>query len=148
MKHKTSPLYGPHPPSQSLHPQFLFPCVDSVRPAEEQRLSDQEARLFGNDQTWRGRVAEPLSGARIKDTERCGLERWQQDKWRRGWDSNPRYARAHNGFRDRPVRPLRHLSTYVLIDFFAPRLGSNFQKGHKLVTLGPVSYTHLTLPTT
>src|SRR5690606_3343243 len=30
--------------------------------------------------------------------------------WRRGWDSSPRYARAHNGFRDRPVRPLRHLS--------------------------------------
>ena len=30
--------------------------------------------------------------------------------WRRGWDSNPRYACAHNGFRDRPVRPLRHPS--------------------------------------
>ena len=28
--------------------------------------------------------------------------------WRWGWDSNPRYAHAHNGFRDRPVRPLRH----------------------------------------
>src|SRR5271165_6007413 len=30
--------------------------------------------------------------------------------WRRGWDSNPRYACTHNGFRDRPDRPLRHLS--------------------------------------
>ncbi len=30
--------------------------------------------------------------------------------WRRGWDSNPRYARTHNGFRDRPDRPLWHLS--------------------------------------
>ncbi len=30
--------------------------------------------------------------------------------WRRGWDSNPRYAHAYNGFRDRPVRPLRHPS--------------------------------------
>ena len=30
--------------------------------------------------------------------------------WRREWDSNPRYARAYNGFRDRPVRPLRHPS--------------------------------------
>ncbi len=30
--------------------------------------------------------------------------------WRRGWDSNPRTACAVNGFRDRPVRPLRHLS--------------------------------------
>ncbi len=31
-------------------------------------------------------------------------------KWRRGWDSNPRWAQTHNGFRDRPDRPLRHLS--------------------------------------
>ncbi len=31
-------------------------------------------------------------------------------KWRRGWDSNPRYACTHNGFRDRPDRPLWHLS--------------------------------------
>ena len=28
--------------------------------------------------------------------------------WRWGWDSNPRCTCAHNGFRDRPVRPLRH----------------------------------------
>ena len=33
-----------------------------------------------------------------------------QTKWRRGRDSNPRNACALNGFRDRPVRPLRHLS--------------------------------------
>ncbi len=32
------------------------------------------------------------------------------NKWRRGRDSNPRNACALNGFRDRPVRPLRHLS--------------------------------------
>lgn len=34
-------------------------------------------------------------------------------KWRRGWDSNPRYPCGYNGFRDRPVRPLRHLSTLI-----------------------------------
>src|SRR5262245_10631979 len=33
--------------------------------------------------------------------------------WRRGWDSNPRYACTHNGFRDRPDRPLRHLSVVL-----------------------------------
>ena len=27
-------------------------------------------------------------------------------KWRRGWDSNPRYACTHNSFRDCPNRPL------------------------------------------
>ena len=31
-------------------------------------------------------------------------------KWRRDRDSNPGWACTHNGFRDRPVRPLRHLS--------------------------------------
>jgi hypothetical protein len=35
-------------------------------------------------------------------------EQYQWVSWRWGWDSNPRYAHAHNGFRDRPVRPLRH----------------------------------------
>jgi hypothetical protein len=30
--------------------------------------------------------------------------------WRRERDSNPRYTCAHNGFRDRPVQPLRHPS--------------------------------------
>ena len=30
--------------------------------------------------------------------------------WRRDRDSNPGYPQRHNGFRDRPVRPLRHLS--------------------------------------
>ena len=40
--------------------------------------------------------------------------------WRRGWDSNPRSACADNGFRDRPVRPLRHPSKCV----FYNRLGA------------------------
>ena len=34
----------------------------------------------------------------------------RQKHWRRGWDSNPRYPQRYNGFRDRPVRPLRHPS--------------------------------------
>ena len=32
---------------------------------------------------------------------------------RRGRDSNPRCPKGHNGFRDRPVQPLRHPSSYV-----------------------------------
>jgi hypothetical protein len=31
-------------------------------------------------------------------------------EWRRGWDSNPRYPYGYNGFRDRPIQPLSHLS--------------------------------------
>src|SRR5207244_4311670 len=30
--------------------------------------------------------------------------------WRRERDSNPRYAYAYSGFRDRPIQPLSHLS--------------------------------------
>ncbi len=30
--------------------------------------------------------------------------------WRRGWDSNPRWALTHSGFRDRCTNPLCDLS--------------------------------------
>src|SRR5690554_1609068 len=33
--------------------------------------------------------------------------------WRRGWDLNPRDAQAPNGFRDRHIRPLCHLSKFI-----------------------------------
>ena len=33
-----------------------------------------------------------------------------KNNWRRGWDSNPRYPLEYNGFRDRPIQPLSHLS--------------------------------------
>ena len=36
-------------------------------------------------------------------------------KKRKERDSNPRYAYAYNGFRDRPNRPLSHLSRKILI---------------------------------
>jgi len=39
-----------------------------------------------------------------------GTPRNLGNSWRRGWDSNPRYGCPHNGFRDRPNRPLWHLS--------------------------------------
>ena len=35
---------------------------------------------------------------------------FRNGNWRRERDSNPRWTCAHNGFRDRPVQPLRHLS--------------------------------------
>ena len=35
--------------------------------------------------------------------------------WRKDRDSNPGYVKTHNGFRDRPDRPLRHLSLGFLI---------------------------------
>ncbi len=56
---------------------------------------------------------------RVRIPERWGWERKRGHLgplakfWRRGRDSNPRYSREYNGFRDRPVRPLRHLSEFL-----------------------------------
>ena len=43
--------------------------------------------------------------------------------WRRGWDSNPRTACTVNGFRDRPIRPLWHLSKLAERVGFEPTVG-------------------------
>ena len=34
-------------------------------------------------------------------------------KWRRRWDSNPRYARTYDGFQDRSNQPLWHSSKVI-----------------------------------
>ena len=47
----------------------------------------------------------PSGNSRAKRWVSSGLR-----GWRRGWDSNPRYAFTYSGFRDRHVQPLRHLS--------------------------------------
>jgi hypothetical protein len=36
----------------------------------------------------------------------------RKNKWRRGWDSNPRYPQRYNNFRDCPIQPLSHLSVF------------------------------------
>ena len=40
----------------------------------------------------------------------------KSENWRRGWDTNPRYTEAHNGFRDRPIQPLSHLSKCLILN--------------------------------
>jgi hypothetical protein len=55
-------------------------------------------------------IAAPCSGITRLFREVSGETAKAEAGWRREWDSNPRYARAYNGFRDRPVRPLRHPS--------------------------------------
>ena len=59
--------------------------------------------------------------------------------WRRGWDSNPRCARAHNGFRDRPDRPLWHLSVTAKLNSASPqeqgRYATRPARGPKLAEL-------------
>ena len=35
---------------------------------------------------------------------------YENENWRKGWDSNPRYALTHAGFQDRCLKPLGHPS--------------------------------------
>ena len=42
-------------------------------------------------------------------------------KWRREWDSNPRYSCPYSGFRDRRFRPLSHLSAGKNRAFSSPQ---------------------------
>ena len=57
------------------------------------------------DETTRLRTLQPRRSARKKPAAVSGL-------LRRGRDSNPGTLERVNGFRDRPVRPLRHLSYF------------------------------------
>ncbi len=72
--------------------------------AQRVEVADGEVRIMGS----KSRLLQVLTGKNgVNSVPTQGL------KWRRGWDSNPRYPRRHNGFRDRPNRPLWHLSMRV-----------------------------------
>ncbi len=53
-------------------------------------------------------------------TRRRACRAYARVSWRRGRDSNPRGAYAPNGFRDRPIQPLSHLSARVDTRLTAP----------------------------
>ncbi len=69
--------------------------------AQRVEVSDGEVRVIGS----KSRLLQTLvanGSANAVPTQ--GL------KWRRGWDSNPRWASTHGGFQDRCLKPLGHLS--------------------------------------
>ncbi len=82
-----------HPRASALLRNAKRGCL----PASSRKRSDR-SRGFKSHfaKETRSSLAPPITPVRII--------------WRRGWDSNPRTACTVNGFRDRPVRPLRHLS--------------------------------------
>ncbi len=59
-----------------------------------------------------GRIAEISAAVRAPPTalRRLPGHAPVTGGWRRGRDSNPRCPYGHNGFRDRPIQPLSHLS--------------------------------------
>ncbi len=110
-----------HPASKPVRlPSCSVHCVNGgMAPARPQsprgRCRPPAGSRVGRDRqrSW------PASGAEARRVGAATNRPWIHSRqihgpgwrWRRGWDSNPRYARAHNGFRDRPDRPLWHLST-------------------------------------
>ena len=68
--------------------------------------------------TGRGGVSLSDAGlalpGRASGTVRClrlaGTVRNSVPRWRKGWDSNPRWTCAHDGFQDRCLKPLGHPS--------------------------------------
>ena len=81
-----------------------------------------QARLIGHSST------SPLSNWVATDSHRCNTDSpsvlvcvnlWRSSClaavwWRRGWDSNPRYACAHTAFRERHHQPLGHPSVPII----------------------------------
>ena len=108
-----------HSGSQAVTPQMLskFACTarqrirlegggyrrDHLRAlAQRVELAEGEVRIMGS----KSRLLQTLvanGGANAAPTQ--GL------KWRRGWDSNPRYPCEYAAFRVRCFRPLSHLSS-------------------------------------
>ncbi len=69
--------------------------------AQRVEVADGEVRIMGS----KSRLLQVLTGKNsVNSVPTQGL------KWRRGWDSNPRYPCEHNSFRDCHNRPLCHPS--------------------------------------
>jgi hypothetical protein len=60
---------------------------------------------------WETGEGNPLVPAKSEATGSRRLPRWTV--WRRGWDSNPRWALTHASFQDWSLKPLGHLSVPV-----------------------------------
>ena len=73
--------------------------------AQRVEVADGEVRIMGS----KGDLLRTLAVAADVKSATARVPSFVLN-WRRGWDSNPRYACTHNGFRDRPNRPLWHLS--------------------------------------
>ncbi len=120
---------GPHPDAEAVL-LLSTPVVRLVGPLQVTSFLKRAVRMAGpGTGRWRRRCGSAraaawrrgwnsnprttwtVQGARETDPWAGAAPRVQ--RWRRGWDSNPRITCAINGFRDRPIRPLWHLSSLL-----------------------------------
>ena len=95
-------------------PSTASAMIVTRKPASRRRYgraSDQTAAPGSGRSAPRhgGLVAEEQVGGHPHQRERLGGYS-AKTRWRRVWDSNPRWPHDHNGSRDRPIRPLWQLS--------------------------------------
>lgn len=73
--------------------------------AQRVEVAEGEVRIMGS----KSRLLQTLvAGSGVNSVPTQGL------KWRRGWDSNPRYSLLHAGFQDRCLKPLGHPSRQLI----------------------------------
>ena len=102
----------PHPSGTPSNRRAIVP--NDARPTG--LLTDTRSCRRRRAQKWRGIVVLVHANCAGFSPILQTVSRWRKLEiptinlrlWRWGWDSNPRYACAYNGFRDRPVQPLRH----------------------------------------
>ena len=73
--------------------------------AQRVEVADKEVRIMGS----KGDLLRTLAAASGVKSATPGV-RSSVLSWRKGWDSNPRYAFTHGGFQDRCLKPLGHPS--------------------------------------
>ena len=83
----------------------------------------------------------PISDFQLhgRNPDRSEIYNWQSLMiWRRGWDSNPRWALTHSGFRDRCTNPLCDLSASLFRSlpekFLHQRAALSFQHARELIS--------------
>jgi site-specific DNA recombinase len=88
--------------------------------AQRVEVAEGEVRIIGS-KSWLHQTLTANGGANRAPTQ--GL------KWRKRWDSNPRWSRPHGGFQDRCLKPLGHPSGEFAE---TPRFSRATQEGRQL----------------
>ena len=110
---------------QILHPQ-KYP-----RLGPKGRLyRDRMAYRFDNNILLINRIATRLNEKKI-----IYISKLQICIWRRGRDSNPRSEQTDNGFQDRRIRPLCHLSVYGIVRWTLGRRKADREVPSTIVTI-------------
>ena len=76
--------------------------------AQRVEVADDAIRIMGTKST----LLKTLAATKGGKSAGIGVPGFIP-KWRMGWDSNPRWTRAHAGFQDRCLKPLGHPSIVI-----------------------------------